>query len=465
VVVLCAAVAFALLLALVKAEWQPLGAADEAVVDAANDVVTSSDALVTAARALTDLGSPLGVALVVVVPVIWLLIRGLPRLAAYLAMTGLGAAVLGPGVKALVDRARPVVDVPLSSPTGASFPSGHAVAVTIAWGALLLVVLPVVPRRGRSTTVLGVVALVLAVGLTRVALGAHYLSDVVAGWLLGVLWLGVTALAFRSSRDLRGLAHPAAGVDAVAPEERRALHPAPAHDRPFPEGWSTAAKLVVAAVVVCGAVIGVGLLVTGPLTWVQDVDHEVVGWFTAIPGGALTELALGVGWLGGVAGTVVVLAIAVPLASAITRRWSPALFLVVSAAGQGLIYLAASRLVGRDRPGEDSAELIAAVAFPSGHVGSAVCTYGGLALLVLAWRGRRAGGAAVLAAVLIVLAVAFSRLYRGVHFPSDVLAGVLYGLVWLALCCRLLDPGPRLRRGAGTGPVAGPPRRSARSAR
>ena len=435
-----AGAAFAILLALVEAEWRPLGSADEAVVEAVNSLVGSSEILPTTAKVITQLGSPLAVGIVITVPVMWLLIRRLPRLAAYVAVSGLGAAVLGPGVKALVERARPVVEVPLSAPTGASFPSGHAIAITIAWGALLLVFLPVVPQRGRPVAILAVVALVVLVGLTRVALAVHYPSDVIAGWLLGGLWLTATGLAFRSSRELEGLGRPAAGVDAVAPDERRALHPAPAHDRPLPDGWSTGAKLVVAAVVLCGAVIGAGLLVTGPLGWVRRVDAEVVAWFAALPSTTLTDVVLAVAWLAGVAGSVAVLAIAVPLASAVTRRWSPPLLLLVGTAGQALIYLAASRIVGRDRPGPDYGELITAVSFPSGHVGSAVCTFGGIALLVVAWSGGRGRWAAVAAAVLLVLTVVFSRLYRGVHYPSDVLAGVLYGLVWLALCWRWLEP-------------------------
>lgn len=441
VALLVTGAAFALLLAFVEAEWRPLAEADQAVIDAANDLVSSSSAVETIAKVITDLGSPLGVTVAVVVPALFLLIRGVPRLAAFLAVSGLGAAVLGPGVKALVARARPVVEITLSSPTGASFPSGHSVAIAIVWGALLLVFLPVVPRRFRAWAIGAVVAVIVLVGLTRIALGVHFPSDVAAGWLLGGLWLTVATAAFRTARPAPApIAAASPGVDALAPRERRELHPAPAHDRPLSEGGTTAAKLAVAGVLLCGAVIGVGLLVTGALGWVRRWDQRILEWFTTLDGGALVDVALAVGWLGGVSGIVTALAIALPLTAALTRRWTPPLFLLVTAAGQGLIYLASSRIVGRDRPGPERDDLLAAVSFPSGHVGAAVATYGALALLIVAFgRGRTRWGAPALA-VLIIAGVAFSRLYHGVHFPSDVVAGAAYGCVWLVLCRAQLRP-------------------------
>lgn len=443
--VVSAGAIFALLLALVAAEWRPLRAADAGVVDAVNSVVAGSGPLVIAAKVITQLGSPLGVGVVVSVAMVWLLIRRLPRLAAYMAVTGLGAAVLGPGVKAFVDRARPLVEVPLSFPAGASFPSGHAVGVTIAWGALLLVFLPVVPARWRRVAVAGAIGVIAIVGLTRVALGVHYLSDVVGGWLLGVLWLAVTASAFRLSREDAGLDSASPLVNADSPEEHRALTPAPLHDKPFPDGAATAARLLVAAVLLTGALIGAGLLITGELAAVRRLDRQVVEWFVSIRTETLTDIAVAVGWLGGVTGSVTVLAIAVPLALAITRRWAPAVFLLVVGAGQGIVYLAASRLVERSRPAVDpvTGDLLTPVSFPSGHVGAAVAIYGAIALLIVAFGQSRWRHSPFAVAVPAAVGVAFSRLYRGAHYPTDVIAGVVYGLIWLALCWAWLRPARR----------------------
>ena len=83
---------------------------------------------------------------------------------------------------------------------------------------MLLVLLPVVPPRRRRLTVAIGVALVVVVGVTRIALGVHFVSDVLAGWLIGTGWLLVTATAFRTWRR-HGLCVPSA-VDGLAPESR-----------------------------------------------------------------------------------------------------------------------------------------------------------------------------------------------------------------------------------------------------
>lgn len=457
-VALTLGVVFGILLALVAVQWQPLQDADQAVIDVVNNAVSRNGLVVGIARVLTHLGSPLGVGLVVAVATVWLMIRHLPRAAMFMAVTGLGAAVLGPGIKGLVERARPVVDVPLSETGGASFPSGHAIAVTIAWGALLLVFLPALPARRypRMLAVSAVIALVATVGLTRIVLGVHYLSDVAGGVLVGVLWLVLTSAAFRTAREQTGASLHPSGLDEVAPDERQALQPVPEGDRPLPRGWTTAAQLIVTAVLVTGAVIVTGVLIVGELATVRRADAQIVGWFAERRTEALTDVAVAVGWLGGVAGIITVLAAAIPLSLALTRRWRPAVLLLVGAAGQGLVYLAASRLVDRPRPSINHVGDVigVTVSFPSGHVGAAVATYGALGLLVGTGLRHRARWVILTLAVALPVGVALSRVYRGVHYPTDVLVGLLYGAVWLAACWRLLRP-------ARSGPAELPPVRAA----
>ena len=118
-------------------------------------------------------------------------------------VTGLGALALDPSLKALVGRLRPVVDVPVAAGGGNSFPSGHALGSIVAYGALLLVFLPAIRPRWRRPAIGLVAVLVFAIGLTRIALGVHFVSDVLGGWLLGLAWLVVTGYAFRLWRRER----------------------------------------------------------------------------------------------------------------------------------------------------------------------------------------------------------------------------------------------------------------------
>jgi undecaprenyl-diphosphatase len=115
-------------------------------------------------------------------------------------------------VKALVQRARPVVQDPISHSPGYSFPSGHAFNIAVVVTVLVFLLWPLLSRAGRRVAVAVAVVVALVVGLDRMFLGVHYPSDVVAGWILGVgitfsSWLGF--LGRTSPSSSRGPSHPA----------------------------------------------------------------------------------------------------------------------------------------------------------------------------------------------------------------------------------------------------------------
>ncbi|MGQ4819044.1 phosphatase PAP2 family protein, partial [Enterococcus faecium] len=91
--------------------------------------------------------------------------------------------ILVPVTKALIGRARPLVESPVSElPSNASFPSGHAMVAVVTYGMLALLALPAVRSRARRWVLAGTLLIVLAVGFTRLALGVHFVTDVLAGW-------------------------------------------------------------------------------------------------------------------------------------------------------------------------------------------------------------------------------------------------------------------------------------------
>ncbi|GAA1796597.1 phosphatase PAP2 family protein [Planosporangium flavigriseum] len=197
VAVVIAGACFGVLLALVRSRWGPLDLLDRGIAASLNRFVAARPPLAATLRAITDLGSPLFLTIMITIAVIGFLVRRRMPVAIYLATTTLGSTVLGRTLKVLVGRLRPVVAEPVATATGKSFPSGHALSATVCYGVLLLVFLPLLPRRARPFTVAFTVALVTAIGFTRIALGVHYVSDVFAGWFLGAAWLGLTAYAFR----------------------------------------------------------------------------------------------------------------------------------------------------------------------------------------------------------------------------------------------------------------------------
>ena len=119
----------------------------------------------------------------------------------YLLVVGIGITLLNNGLKLLIDRDRPDI-AQLSESAGSSFPSGHTAAAAACWAAMVLVV---VRRRSAPVRRVGsAVAIFVAVSVaaTRVLLGVHWLSDVVAGLVVGWGWWLVTTIVF-GGRTLR----------------------------------------------------------------------------------------------------------------------------------------------------------------------------------------------------------------------------------------------------------------------
>jgi membrane-associated phospholipid phosphatase len=122
------------------------------------------------------------------------------------------------------------------------------------------------------------------------------------------------------------------------------------------------------------------------------------------------------------------------------RYYAEAVLMVLAYVGAEVLSYSLKLAFRRDRPFfTDPLATVSTYSFPSGHATVSVAVYGALSLVLL----RRLTGPARLvclaAAVLLVSLIGFSRLYLGVHFLSDVLAGFSVGLAWLALCVVVLD--------------------------
>jgi undecaprenyl-diphosphatase len=151
----------------------------------------------TVAKVVTWAGSLVVIApIVLAVAMVLAFVRHEPR-TALLLIAGVAAAVLCSDLlKVLVHRPRPPVAQSLVTPTGWSFPSGHAVNAAAAYGLLA----SLVARTGRIPGVWLATALIVAiVAYTRLYLGVHWLSDVVAGIVLGAGWALITAHVMRRS--------------------------------------------------------------------------------------------------------------------------------------------------------------------------------------------------------------------------------------------------------------------------
>ncbi|MEU7674458.1 phosphatase PAP2 family protein [Micromonospora taraxaci] len=215
-------VPFALLTLLVLGAWAPLHRLDTAVTDALHGYAQDHRGWVVLMRIWTEVFAPMPLRAVALLLVVWLLRRRARRLALWAATTMVVGGLVGPLLKLLVGRDRPELLDPVARAAGYSFPSGHALNATLAAGVLLLVLLPYVGR-GAARVALWVAAVLLTVltGLSRVALGVHFTSDVLGGWLLGVAVVAATTAAFTSWRAHNGLRPVRPTRDGVAPEVER----------------------------------------------------------------------------------------------------------------------------------------------------------------------------------------------------------------------------------------------------
>ena len=258
----------------------PVDALDRWVAVGVNALVAPHPTVVGVLAVATSLGATPTTAVVLGTLVAVLLIRRRVRLAAYVAVTAIGGTALSPTLKVLVGRLRPVVPEPVAGAGGYSFPSGHATSVTIMVGVSLLVLLPAVPAGWRRAVMITGICVAVLVGLTRVALGVHFLSDVVAGWLLGSAWVALTATAFRRWCAAGRPAPPLdQGLDAAAGPD---LELAPEHEPPA-SPWLRACWLLVGGVLVLAVLLGVGWLITriAPGTRAEAGDLGVVRWLAA----------------------------------------------------------------------------------------------------------------------------------------------------------------------------------------
>lgn len=161
-----------------------------------------------AAADLTSLGGISVLALFALIALGFLLIQG-KRLSALLLVCGLaGGVALSEGLKALFERERPPLEYQAVQTLNASFPSGHALLSTVFYLTLGVMLTRAFPRKRLKAYVLGVgVLIALLTGLTRIYLGAHWASDVFAGWSVGAAWamiLWLIAYAIERRQRLRG---------------------------------------------------------------------------------------------------------------------------------------------------------------------------------------------------------------------------------------------------------------------
>jgi membrane-associated phospholipid phosphatase len=212
---------------------------------------------------------------------------------------------------------------------------------------------------------------------------------------------------------------------------------------------------VVSFLVLSAVVVGLGLLVTRVLlpAGLDTEDASWIRWFVTERTGSLNTVSRFGSDLGT---TVVILGVSAisGVALALGRFWRQFGFLLVALTLEFGVFLLATAIVDRHRPAVPELDgALPTSSFPSGHTASALTLYVGLAIVVSSLvRGALPRVLVWLVAVLLPIVVGLSRLYRGMHFPTDVAASVLLAtgaLLFALLAVRSMAAAEAEHDGAG----------------
>ena len=200
-------------------------------------------------------------------------------------------------------------------------------------------------------------------------------------------------------------------------------------------------RLAVAFVVLLGGLIAAGLVLTRVAddSAIVETDLAVEEELAENRTDALDTFTEGSNWLAETVPVAVILLVAIAATWRLSGVAVVPVFIALAVGGEKLIYLLTSLAVDRERPPvETVGETQADTSFPSGHTASAITLYVGLALVLTLSRSVMARRLLIVVAAVIVALVGFARLYRGFHYPTDVAAGIVLGVGWLAVVHRSL---------------------------
>lgn len=205
------------------------------------------------------------------------------------------------------------------------------------------------------------------------------------------------------------------------------------HDTHVTKGRLGAAglELLVAYAVLTALWVGMGLLITGPLaeSWIVRVDVDAADWFVERRTSTWDTWSHYGGMLADTLVKIIVTAIIAGLMLAIWRSWREPFLIAAALVLEASVFITVTWIVGRPRPDVVRLdESPVGSSFPSGHV-AAAAAYAAIAIVIFErTRNVWIRVVTVVVTVAVPVIVAFSRMYRGMHYVSDVVAGAVLGV-------------------------------------
>ncbi|GGH19489.1 phosphatase PAP2 family protein [Paenibacillus segetis] len=166
---------------------------------------------------------------------------------------------------------------------------------------------------------------------------------------------------------------------------------------------------------------------------IEQFDHVIISYVQGMESPTLTTVMKFFTWIGGGLPVIVIIILTMVVLFVFLRHRKELIFLVTVVIGSALINMVLKHLFSRSRPDFHRLIEVGGYSFPSGHSMSAFSFYGALAYLL--WRHIPGSLGRVILIVLssmFILFIGLSRIYLGVHYPSDVLGAYLVSSCWLS---------------------------------
>jgi membrane-associated phospholipid phosphatase len=204
-------------------------------------------------------------------------------------------------------------------------------------------------------------------------------------------------------------------------------------------------RILLPIAVLYGVMVGLGLLITKVWahSWPFTAEDGINRAFASHRTGSLDQVTAFFTAVGNTPVIIAVTAVAAIVLRLTLHRWREPLFLCAAVSAQAIVFFFTTLAIDRHRPAvKHMDESPPTSSFPSGHTSAAVALYAGLALVLAMLVRNQWLKAACWLLVLVPVAVGLSRLYRGMHHPSDVVASFLNGGTCIAVMARaILDHG------------------------
>ena len=203
--------------------------------------------------------------------------------------------------------------------------------------------------------------------------------------------------------------------------------------------WGRGPYLLTAIVAFIIAVIGINLfieltdLVKGES--IAKFDNNIFDFVSSLRSDTVTSYFRFFTKIGDVKGYLIIVALSIILTIVFFKKWKYTIQIIIVLALASVSNLILKRVFERSRPDIEQLVIAESLSYPSGHAMSAMAFYGFLIFLISRFKWNIVPKIAlILLLIIVILSIGISRIYLGVHYPSDIVGGYIAGMIWVVFC-------------------------------